>query len=834
MLGRTGRWLAFGLVICLLALFGGAGAEGLHRQVDNPVLETSVQLGYDGRITYGKPFPVRVTIRNGGEDLEGLLAVNAYASAAKYDRYEMKISVPAGGERTYVLPVKSEIQQKVFTAEILRNGEVIQAVNAEPDAVINPSAMMIGLLSTRPRNLAMLDISQENDALLRYEYWQTVDLSPETLPDDPELLGAFGMIVLDDLDPAQWTEKQQKALKEWIRQGHVLLCGGGSTAPRNLAFLGGTADLRAEEFTVSSGVHDALESFAERKSTGRKPEVAIARITGDAPLVSDADGNGLIWRETVGAGRVFVLAWEAGDAALNAESLMHSFYQQLLIKTDPNLYNNIQYASDGGSISYFSPGADNRVPVRNSLPLAAVLLGASAVACGAVWIVLQRKGAAKWMWAIVPAAALAMAAVIMVMAGGSALNRPVAAAAVNILQEEDGSMTRYTAVTAASPRTGLHRYYLEGEETDVQMYDDYYWYGEEEEETTEPVKLRMVRTSGGQREISVNAASPWEQAELRASRTEEGAGRVDAEIWMEQDGLHGTVANHTAFALKEGVVYCLFGFVRIPALKPGESADFAMLQAEAKDPMNPVFEDGKMIMNVTSGLYAVVYNIWNPTGADVESGSHEQVLAGMMNNATDQVIQRKNRSGGGQESAVFFYSAEPEDVALPALYADGKPVESIAVQPMLTAEAAYLSVGRTGVVFHTPGMDKAVRCMLNSEGLPMGDMEEAGGKPGYSYYTLSERPTFRFSPEGLEDMEITSLMIGVERWYVSDVKCYVLNVKQKKWVEFTPNTPLQLPQQYIDAGGNLYCQFRPAAGEAYAEMSAPTLTLEGRVKNAEN
>ena len=205
-----------------------------------------------------------------------------------------------------------------------------------------------------------------------------------------------------------------------------------------------------------------------------------------------------------------------------------------------------------------------------------------------------------------------------------------------------------------------------------------------------------------------------------------------------------------------------------------------------------------------------------------------------MNNATDQVIQRKNRSGGGQESAVFFYSAEPEDVALPALYADGKPVESIAVQPMLTAEAAYLSVGRTGVVFHTPGMDKAVRCMLNSEGLPMGDMEEAGGKPGYSYYTLSERPTFRFSPEGLEDMEITSLMIGVERWYVSDVKCYVLNVKQKKWVEFTPNTPLQLPRQYIDAGGNLYCQFRPAAGEAYAEMSAPTLTLEGRVKNAEN
>ena len=55
------------------------------------------------------------------------------------------------------------------------------------------------MLSTRPRNLANLDIDQENDVLSRYEYWQTVALTAETLPEEAELLNAFGMIVLDGM-----------------------------------------------------------------------------------------------------------------------------------------------------------------------------------------------------------------------------------------------------------------------------------------------------------------------------------------------------------------------------------------------------------------------------------------------------------------------------------------------------------------------------------------------------------------------------------------------------------------------------------------------------------
>ena len=146
-------------------------------------------------------------------------------------------------------------------------------------------------------------------------------------------------------------------------------------------------------------------------------------------------------------------------------------------------------------------------------------------------------------------------------------------------------------------------------------------------------------------------------------------------------------------------------------------------------------------------------------------------------------------------------------------------------------------VGKTGVVYHAPGMDTAVRCEVDEDWLPAGDMQENRyGQGSYnSYYTpLNEWPTFRFSPEDLNRTQVTSLVIGLEQWYVNEAKAYALNVKKQEWEEIKLNSPLSNPEKYIDGDGNLYVQFRPASGDdTYTDIPAPTLTLEGRVKDAE-
>jgi len=700
--------------------------------------------------------------------------------------------------------------------------------------VINPSAMMIGVLSDRPRNLANLDINQENDTMYRYEYWQTVPLTPETLPDDPELLNSFGMIVLDDLDPALLTEKQRQALLDWVAQGRVLLCGGGTAAPRNLAFLGERIGLYVTEFTVSDSVYGALENLIGQSASGKQPEVALARIQGGTPVVSDDAGNGLIWQEKTGAGRIYVMAWEAGDAALNTQSLMHVFWQQLLIQDDASLYSKILYLSDSTGAMY-PAGDETPVTVRNTLPAAVAVIGGAALIGLALWFVLKKADATKWMWAAIPVLALAAGTAVTLMAGSSMLNRPVASITVNLTEDEDGNRTRFLAVSAAAPGIGLHRYSMEGEDLKIRLYTENYWmYEEEEDEPKEPVTLRSVRTSGAGGGIALNGDTPWKSVEMYSIRNEEGGGRVDAEIWMEEDGLHGTVTNGTEFRLREGAVICAYGYVRIPALAPGESTEFALIEEASNNSGSPVFTDGRMLRNVSASFYTVANALW--LGTDPEKydySSLESILSGMASSAADY-LSGDGQNGSGQESMTFVYCAQPEETLNAEVYADGEKIESVAVLPMLTAKIRYAKIGRTGVVFHAPGMDKPVRCELDANGMPDGDMKEDGNTGKYyKYYELSELPTFRFSPEDVGDTEIDRLEIGVEQWYVNDLRCYVLNAKLQVWVEVQPNTALNQPEQYLDREGNLYCQFRPKSGDMYSSMPAPTLTLEGRVKDAE-
>ena len=254
-----------------------------------------------------------------------------------------------------------------------------------------------------------------------------------------------------------------------------------------------------------------------------------------------------------------------------------------------------------------------------------------------------------------------------------------------------------------------------------------------------------------------------------------------------------------------------------------------MVAKDAPDPSNPMFEDGVMLRNVTSGVYMVLSGMRENSDTN-DYGGRESILSGMMNSAYDQLT--RDNSAGTRENVIFVYCAEPEGDFASPLMVDGKEVEGGTVLPMYPAKIEYLKIGKTGVVFHAPGMDHAVRCEIDSSGMPAGDMAEDpnGGKLYYSYFPLSEHPTFRFTLENLDRIEIEKLSVGVEDWYANDVACFVLNVELKTWVEVQMNTPLKQPGKYLDKQGNLYCQFRPKVSDSYMDIPEPSLTLEGKIK----
>ena len=153
------------LAICVIFLCAAGSAESAQEGLSSPDFDMEVSVGYDGLMTYGKVMPVKVTIRNFGNDLEGTLGLNAYVSRKEYDRYEMEVAVPAGSQREFTLYVSVYTRQDSFTAELVQDGKVICTGTGKQKTVVNPSAMLVGVLSTRPQSLNNLNIDRDNDTL---------------------------------------------------------------------------------------------------------------------------------------------------------------------------------------------------------------------------------------------------------------------------------------------------------------------------------------------------------------------------------------------------------------------------------------------------------------------------------------------------------------------------------------------------------------------------------------------------------------------------------------------------------------------------------------------
>ena len=104
----------------------------LHTEVFNPDLSIEASLGYSGIITYTKPVPVEVTLKNSGGDLDGRVCVNLYRTNSVYDRVEYPLYLPAGAEKRIRFYVTLAMKQDIFTVEYRWGDQTVASVNVSP------------------------------------------------------------------------------------------------------------------------------------------------------------------------------------------------------------------------------------------------------------------------------------------------------------------------------------------------------------------------------------------------------------------------------------------------------------------------------------------------------------------------------------------------------------------------------------------------------------------------------------------------------------------------------------------------------------------------------
>ncbi len=786
------------LILALLPLT----ALGMHEEKACPGLIMEAELGYGGLWTYGQYMPLTVRLRNEGEDFEGTLAMNGYVSTREYDRWEVPVSLPRGAEKEFHMTVRILSRQDVYTLELCRGEEQVMARNFRYDRLLNPSAMLVGVCARDPRSLGYLEITREGDELHRGEIWQTIPLTMENFPVNRDEMSAFGMLVVDGTDLRQLTDRQQEILLEWLEKGGILLEGTGTEKDLSHPFFRELTGLETGEVREEDALSPILSDLKQKH--GDMPGVWTS------PLLKGDREQGALVVTPVGEGRIYTLSFSPGQKEISGVPEMHTLFQRLLLKEDPELY--LKRLRRYQEMDYGLVDCVAELPVTGSsslIPGIAVVAGTILLALLA-FLIFRRRGRGDRMWLVYPLLFTVSFVLVLVFSTRSGDNREVMLS-IGYMRQSPEKTRVDTYVDVAAAQTGEHR--AGGGQISPFRYDAYDSYGEEDSTVPQSLRYRFAQDSAGYR-----TESPWTQQIFTVSDIRQDLGKMEGVIWMEGDGLHGEIHNGMDRDLSAGMILTPYGYLRVPELKRGESFPFALTRSTPADPRSPVYLEGfmyeQMAMNGDMGQSVAA---WRRGEQAAEARFERSVLSS---------LQSRSYSAydATEMGTQMYYVTFLDEIGMTELTLDGHAPQKREHRGVLRLEMEWLMRGRSGVICLLPGQ---LRC----ERWEVTDSLEPGQKAmqsGDDYTPVRENPVFRFDLGEWKDARIERLLIHIQT-YDDNLKEYLWNHEAQAWDEVRLSEEIRDTQKYLGRDGELYVQVRSGSGEmTYVEIPLPVLSMEGR------
>ncbi|MEJ7766111.1 MAG: hypothetical protein WKF86_11505, partial [Acidimicrobiales bacterium] len=282
-------------------------------------------------------------------------------------------------------------------------------------------ALTVGLLSDRPENAGILQSAAGLPVSLSSRFRDSIGF-----PTSPVELAGLDVILIDDFDSDALDEVQHRTLHDFVALGGSLVIAGGEAAARTT---GGLADELVPLVPNGSGA-SSLAAFADLVGRASAAEnaltmtVATGELRAGRIVLAGAGGRPLIVESLLGGGRVIQLAYDpllifaTGRAA--STSLLSMLLSVPLLRAadhwDDLLPPNPPTPSSpaGERLDPLRPLVEElAVPARDFDPLVLLLLAAYALAAGCALFILGRRKSGFRAWAVVPVAALTVAATLL-------------------------------------------------------------------------------------------------------------------------------------------------------------------------------------------------------------------------------------------------------------------------------------------------------------------------------------------------------------------------------------------------------------------------------------
>lgn len=530
-----------------------------------------VYVGLNGNIVQGGRYtPVLVTLQNQGKNFSGNFRL--YESLA--DQYsnphkmivEKKVQVAAGETKQYTMLIKREDMQSsdLLTALCNSKGKILgkKRTAAVLASQHSDSLPTIGLISEDGAGLSYLknDSYQEASALYFVQDWM--------ITEDWRSLDPFDIIVINQFDTGQFSEKQIAAIEEWVAQGGTLIFGTGAQPEKVL---------KAFSSSLFQGTIGNVKQITLEE--GENLEISELKLEQAEVLFSQGQ-DALVSKVAYGDGCVMIASFDLNIAQQKiAKRIQSLFYQNYaasrkkLLQIEERELQEIRDSDYSYSHYAIHQGLEStEVKGLPNIVLYAVLLVFYALLIGPIlYSILRKKGKREQLWKLIPLLAVVFSVLIYLIGTSTRVKKPYVnyLSQIDLSNPERASVESFFRLTTPSNRS-FDLEFAEGRNLSQYCSGDMYWVGDGSDNSTE-YQYGIEYLSKGTK-LHMDNMGAFDNTSFQEKQEGTAKGRMEfSNLSLDSGNPDGIVSNNTNYDLEESMIIFGSEALMLGDLKKGES-----------------------------------------------------------------------------------------------------------------------------------------------------------------------------------------------------------------------------------------------------------------------
>lgn len=543
-----------------------------------PTLEVQATAGINDKAKYQSVVPIKITVKNNGDDFSGDMAINAQSSYEVGSAMILPLDLAAGEEKTFELYLDGladfgtsyDSKLLAFFEGGIEKGKVVSYKGTKQVQVnfLEPSSTFIYTLTENSDRLAAyLRLSQVIPSS-NVEVFNLNQLKDYTLPDDAQGYAMANIIAVDEFALVDLSQKQQEALLKWVQDGGTLLLGASDQVEATAGVFKEYLPLTLSQQTATVSAESLMKLSGGGTFTSPISVYSATENIDSINVLAD-DNTILAAKKKVGSGEIIQTTFSLGDDPLASMSGYAALTTKML-----NIQNAMQQGMMNGHtpmewISYDLRQLNELFPsfeVSFTYMLVVVLLYILIIG-PLLYFVLKKMDKREHAWWIIPAISVVLSIALFMFGAKDRLMQPQVQQSAFYKVNEDKSVNGYYVESILTNRGGDFVVETDSLTTATAFRNSNSFDGS----MKNLHEASYIKEHANGSTLTLRDLSYWSVQSFAGKTTAQNIGNMAIDITLKNEKLSGTVKNNFPFTLKDVTLISGIKEVELGDIEPNET-----------------------------------------------------------------------------------------------------------------------------------------------------------------------------------------------------------------------------------------------------------------------